>query len=309
MKILFAGTPDFAAAHLQALLDSRHRICGVITQPDKPGKRGKRLVPSPVKQLAASRGLALLQPKKLTADDIRRFEADLMVVVAYGQILSGSVLAAPRLGCINVHASLLPRWRGAAPMQHAILAGDEVSGITIIQMDEGLDTGDMLATRQVALDPDETAASLAAKLARVGPAALMEAIDGLESGTVEPVRQDDSRATYAHKITKDDARLHWPDAARTLSRAVRAFNPDPVAYSFLEDLRVKIWAAREVPRESGDRPGTITALGPDGVTVACGENALLLERVQLPLGKGSILSGVDILNARKDLLAPGKRLG
>lgn len=305
MKILFAGTPELAARHLEALLKAGHQIPAVITQPDKVGKRGRKQIPSPVKELALDHDLPVTQPDKLRAEDIAQFDADLMVVVAYGQILSRPVLDTPRLGCINVHASLLPRWRGAAPIQHAILAGDSMSGVTIMQMDEGLDTGDILTARELTLDPDETSATLIERLAGIGPPALLDVIDGIAEGRIEPTPQDDRMATYASKIEKVDARLSWHLPATELARAVRAFNPDPVAWTMLNDLRVKIWFARPVTGQ--DTPGTIVDLSKAGVTVACGEDSLLLTSLQLPLGKGSILSGTDILNARKDLLAPGKR--
>ncbi|MEX2488839.1 MAG: methionyl-tRNA formyltransferase [Pseudomonadales bacterium] len=306
MKILFAGTPEFAARHLEAILQSGHEVCGVVTQPDKPGKRGRENVASAVKKLALQRDLDILQPERLQARHLADFNPELMVVVAYGQLLSREVLHAPPLGCINVHASLLPRWRGAAPIQHAVLAGDDVTGVTIMQMDEGLDTGDILASRQVPVDPDDTSGSLTEKLTTIGPAALLEVISGIAEKTIKPVPQSDVGATYAGKITKADARLNWHRPAAELARAVRALNPDPVAWTLLEDLRVKVWFARPVS-DTRNSPGSIVDLSKEGVTVSCGEDALLLTRLQLPLGKGSILSGADMVNARKDLMAPGKR--
>lgn len=306
MKILFAGTPEFAARHLEAILRSGHEVCGVITQPDKPGKRGRQHVASAVKKLAQQQRLDILQPERLQAKHLADFSPDLVVVVAYGQLLSSDVLRTPPLGCINVHASLLPRWRGAAPIQHAVLAGDDVTGVTIMQMDEGLDTGDILATRRVPVDPDDTSGSLMGKLITVGPEALLEVIAGIDEKSIKPVPQSDVGATYASRITKADARLNWHRPATELARAVRAWNPDPVAWTLLEDLRVKVWFARPVPG-SRHSPGSIVDLSKEGVTVSCGEDALLLTRLQLPLGKGSILSGADMVNARKDLLAPGKR--
>lgn len=306
MKILFAGTPELAARHLDALLGAGYRVSAVITQPDRPGKRGRQQLASPVKNLAVDRQLQVLQPDRLRAEDIVEFEADLMVVVAYGQILSRAVLDAPRHGCINVHASLLPRWRGAAPIQHAILAGDSITGVTIMQMDEGLDTGDILASRQVVIEDDETTASLTEKLGETGPPALLDVLASINQSRLEPTPQDDRQASYAPKITKADARLDWHRPAGELARAVRAYNPDPVAWAMLDELRVKIWFARPVDLDH-DVPGTILDLTRAGVTVSCGKGSLLLTSLQLPLGKGSILNGTDILNARKDLLAPGKR--
>lgn len=307
MNILFAGTPEFAARHLDALLKTPHHVCAVITRPDQPGKRGKQLIASPVKVLAEEAGLPVLQPQRLNPGNIEGFAADLMIVVAYGQILSKEVLATPRLGCINVHASLLPRWRGAAPIQRAILAGDATTGVTVIQMDEGLDTGDMLGRREVPINTTDTTASLTDKLAVAGPPLLAAVIDALAEGNATAKPQAEDGVTYAHKITKDQARLDWQRPARELARVVRAFNPDPVAWGMLDDMRIKIWSARTGEAPADQAPGTITDLSKAGVTVACSEGSLLLTRVQLPLGKGSILSGADILNARKDLLAPGKR--
>ncbi|MBD3649421.1 MAG: methionyl-tRNA formyltransferase [Pseudomonadales bacterium] len=307
MKILFAGTPDFAATHLEALLRANCDVCGVITQPDKPGKRGKRLVPPPVKELATAHDLPVLQPAKLNAADIAPFDADIMVVVAYGQILPAAVLGVPGLGCINVHASLLPRWRGAAPIQQAILAGDTVTGITIMQMDEGMDTGDMLLRKELAVDEDDTTATLGEKLARLGAEALPDLLEELARGACTRVPQDDSQASYAGKIAKADAHVSWAEGAVQIARKVRAFNPDPVAWTMLDELRIRLWHARALPGDATEAPGTIVDLSKAGVTVACGDECLLVSSLQLPLGKGSILSGADILNARKDLLAPGKR--
>lgn len=307
MKILFAGTPDFAATHLKALLQTDHDVCGVVTQPDKPGKRGKKPLPPPVKQLAQARELPVLQPARLKAADVAGFGADLMVVVAYGQILDSAVLETPRLGCINVHASLLPRWRGAAPIQHAILAGDEVTGITIMQMDEGMDTGDILTKREVVLNEQETTATLSEKLATLGAETLPDVLADLETGRLTPQPQNDARATRAGKIAKADAHIDWRDNAIRIARTVRAFNPDPVAWTMLDDLRIRLWNATAIDDESIEAPGTIVDLVKSGVVVACGESSLLISSLQLPLGKGSILDGKDILNARRDLFAPGKQ--
>ena len=309
MKLLFAGTPAFAAEHLAALIQSEHTVVAVISQPDKPGKRGKKPLPCAVKQLAEQHQLAVLQPTRLRRADIDHLSVDLMVVVAYGQILQPEVLGFPTYGCINVHGSLLPRWRGAAPIQRAILAGDSDSGVCIIQMDAGLDTGAVLVSASTPLSPAETSASLSAKLSSLGQQALLKAIKQIAEGNAQPKPQADG-ATYARKIDKLEARIDWSLPAAVIDRVVRGFNPDPVAFTELHELRLKVWAAElnvaEQPHDSGKyQPGEVLALAKRGVLVACGSGEIWLTAIQFPLGKGSILSGADILNARKELFAPG----
>ncbi len=305
MKLIFAGTPDFAANHLHVIADSHHEIAAVITRPDKPGKRGSRPVASPVKQLASKLGLQVRQPHRLRVDDIADLNADLMVVVAYGQILRNDVLQLPKNGCINVHASLLPRWRGAAPIQRAILAGDTETGICIMHMDEGLDTGDILLQERVSIHADDTALSLTDRLSKVGPIALLKAIHQIDTNTSANTPQSDDGMTYANKINKEEARINWHKSSLEISRQINAFNPDPVAFSFLKDLRVKVWQGCITSTTHIGQPGEITGLSKDGIEVACGEGSLLISALQLPLGKGTILNGQDILNARRDLLSPG----
>ncbi|MEJ6590857.1 MAG: methionyl-tRNA formyltransferase [SAR86 cluster bacterium] len=315
MNLLFAGTPDFAADHLNALIASEHRIVGVITQPDKPGKRGKQNVPCAVKRLAEQHQLPVLQPLRLRRGDIEHLNVDLMVVVAYGQILKPEVLDYPRLGCINVHGSLLPRWRGAAPIQRAILAGDTESGVCIIQMDAGLDTGDVLLCAKTDIASTETSQSLAAKLSELGTRALLTTIEQIAAGTNQPQPQPNG-ATYAHKIEKHEAQIDWSGKASDIDRMVRGFNPEPIAFTELNGLRMKVWAVECTSPETlalasstqQAQPGEILAISKRGVLVACGTDALWLTAVQLPLGKGSILTGADILNARKALFAPGTKL-
>ncbi len=315
MNLLFAGTPDFAADHLNALIASEHHIVGVITQPDKPGKRGKQNVPCAVKRLAEQHHLPVLQPQRLRRGDIEHLNVDLMVVVAYGQILKPEVLDYPRLGCINVHGSLLPRWRGAAPIQRAILAGDTESGVCIIQMDAGLDTGDVLLCAKTDIAATETSQSLAAKLSELGTRALLTAIEQIANGTTQPQPQPNG-ATYAHKIEKHEAQIDWSGTASEIDRMVRGFNPEPIAFTVLNGLRMKVWAVEYISAETQAlvnstqqaQPGEILAISKRGVLVACGTDALWLTAVQLPLGKGSILTGADILNARKALFAPGTKL-
>ena len=304
MKIIFAGTPEFAAGYLQALIESNHQVVAVISQPDKPGKRGKRLVPSPVKIVAKDAGIPVLQPDRLRLEDISSIDCDLMVVVAFGQILKQDVLDYPRLGCINVHGSILPRWRGAAPVQRAILAGDRSTGVTLIQMDAGLDTGDMLAKAEVVIEPEDTAGDLFSKLGQAGHGLLVSMLNQLEKGNVNPEVQNDDAAVYAHKIEKHEALLDWQAGAESVDRIVRAFYPDPVAYTWLGDKRVRIHEGQVVAGAKG-RAGMILDVTKEGVLVGCGNTAYRVSRIQLPIGKGSVLNGADVLNGWTDVLCTG----
>ncbi|MBQ60939.1 MAG: methionyl-tRNA formyltransferase [Gammaproteobacteria bacterium] len=305
MKIVFAGTPDFAARHLAAIADSQHKLAAVITPPDKPGKRGRQPVPSPVKRLAESLGVEVRQPSRLGVENIADLAVDLLLVVAYGQILRNDVLKFPAHGCVNVHASLLPRWRGAAPIQRAILAGDSETGICIMQMDEGLDTGDILLQQNVPILVDDTSESLTTRLAEIGPPALLKAIDQIDTGASNITPQADAGVTYAKKVSKDEARINWLASGMDISRQIKGFNPDPVAFTYLQDLRIKVWQASPMVTTSPGQPGTIASLSKAGVEVTCGEGSLLISALQLPLGKGKILDGQNIINARRDLLSPG----
>lgn len=288
MKIIFAGTPHFAAQALQALLDRQANIVAVLTQPDRPSGRGMQLKPSPVKQLAIEHGLTVLQPLSLKDADIQQqlaaYQADVMVVAAYGLILPKAVLQLPRLGCLNIHASLLPRWRGAAPIQRAILAGDAETGITIMQMDVGLDTGDMLLKKSCAIDAKDTAETLHDKLAALGAQAITEALPLLEQGKLTPVRQDNSLANYAAKLTKEEAQMDWALDAAQLDRAVRGYNPFPGASATINDTPLRIWQAGIRTGLSGD-PGTVLAVEKNALVVACGSGALSLEVLQRPNAK------------------------
>jgi methionyl-tRNA formyltransferase len=282
MKILFAGTPEFAATALEALIAAGHRIALVLTQPDRPAGRGMKLTASPVKQLAVKHGLAVGQPPSLkepqAQQEIAAVGADVMVVAAYGLILPKSVLVIPRFGCLNIHASLLPRWRGAAPIQRAILAGDRETGITIMQMDEGLDTGDMLLERSSPIAVDDTAQSLHDKLAIQGADAIVAALDKLARGELTPKRQDNTQATYAAKLTKEEGRLDWRRSAADLSLSVRAYSPFPVAHASFKGEVWRIWQAK--PEMGRGNPGEILRADKQGVLVACGEDALLLTEIQ-----------------------------
>lgn len=313
LNIIFAGTPDFAATHLQVLLNSEHHVIAVYTQPDKPAGRGKKLQASPVKQLAEAHGIPVFQPKSLrTAEaqaELAALHADVMVVVAYGLILPQAVLDAPRLGCLNVHGSILPRWRGAAPIQRAIWAGDRESGVTIMQMNAGLDTGDMLHKVYTPISPLETSASLYAKLAELAPPALLEVLDNLESGKYAPEKQDESLANYAEKLSKDEAKLDWQLSAAQLERNIRAFNPAPVAYLNLNvngtEERLKVYQAEVLPHQAKPA-GTVLAVEKNGIQIATADGVLNLTQLQ-PAGKKP-MSVQDFLNGRAEWFQVGSVL-
>ncbi|MCG7923205.1 MAG: methionyl-tRNA formyltransferase [Candidatus Thiodiazotropha lotti] len=299
LKIIFAGTPDFAASALQALLTTEHRVVAVYTQPDRPAGRGRKVQFSPVKQLAVAHNLEVFQPKTLKDPEaqqmLEQHQADLMVVVAYGLLLPQAVLDIPRLGCINIHASLLPRWRGAAPIQRAILAGDETSGVTIMQMEAGLDTGPMLNIRSTPIDPAETGGSLHDRLAELGSEALIEVLPGLSEGRIEAVPQDDSLANYASKLDKEEAKIDWSQAAVQIDRQVRAFSPWPVAHCLYGDKVMRIWSSEVVGGDGSVTPGQVVASGRAGIDVATGEGVLRITQLQMP-GKRAMAAG-DFLNA------------
>ena len=306
MKIIFAGTPDFAAGHLEALLDAGHQICAVYTQPDRPAGRGRKLTASPVKQLAQAHHLLVHQPKSLKSSEelalLRSFEADLMVVVAYGLILPQSVLDTPLHGCINVHASLLPRWRGAAPIQRAIEAGDKETGVTIMQMDAGLDTGDMLYKTIVEIEPSENAASLHDKLLASGRSALCEALEFLTKGTLFGEKQDDNLATYAHKLMKSEALVNWADSAEQIERKIRAFDPWPGTQVSLNGQTLKFKGQLASQDDEGS-PGSILKVSTAGLLVATGKGSMLITELQLP-GK-KMMSVKDILNGQPERFKVG----
>jgi methionyl-tRNA formyltransferase len=300
LAIVFAGTPDFAVPSLDAIAASRHGIAAVFTQPDRPSGRGRHLAASPVKERALALGLPVLQPATLKGGEAARaiasFSPDVMVVVAYGLLLPPEVLAVPRLGCLNVHASLLPRWRGAAPIARAILAGDARTGVCIMRMEAGLDTGPVMLAREVAIGPRESAGELEARLAEAGAAAIVEALDALAAGRAGFVAQDSARATYAVKLTKAEARLDWREDAAALARRVRALYPRPIAETTLEGAQLRIHEAEAVSTAPGPVPGTIVSAGVDGIVVMAGEGALALKRVQLP-GRRAV-GASELANAR-----------
>ncbi|WP_282131637.1 methionyl-tRNA formyltransferase [Pseudoalteromonas aliena] len=309
LRIIFAGTPDFAARHLQALIQSEHTIVGVYSQPDRPAGRGKKLKASEVKELALEHNLLVFQPQSLKNDEalaeLTSLNADIMIVVAYGLILPKAILEAPRLGCLNVHGSILPRWRGAAPIQRAIWAGDEQTGVTIMQMDEGLDTGDMLHISRCPISTTETSASLYTKLAELGPDALIETINKLANGEITPEPQNDELANYAKKLSKEEANIDWSMSALQIERNIRSFNPWPVCFTQMGEQTVKVYQA-QVVLQSGN-PGQILSSDKNGVVVACGEHALCITQLQ-PQGKKPMAIN-DFLNGRGDWVTPGTVLG
>jgi methionyl-tRNA formyltransferase len=288
LRIAFAGTPEFAVPALRALAGSPHALVGVLTQPDRPAGRGRELKSSPVKQLAAQLRLPVAQPVGLNRTEerapLQQWDCDLLVVVAYGLLLPRAVLELPRLGCLNIHGSLLPRWRGAAPIQRAILAGDRDTGVTVMQMDAGLDTGAVLAQRHVAIGDDTYAAQLQFELAQLGATLLLETIAVLEAGHAHAERQPEEGVTYAHKIDKREARIDWQRSADQIARQVRAFNPWPVAETLWNEQRLRIWQARPAaqPDVTGPgAPGQVLGLVGDAVHVACGQGVLAVTKLQL----------------------------
>ena len=307
LKIIFAGTPEFAAIALEALTLTRHQVVAVYTQPDRASGRGLKVTGSPVKEAAFTFNIPVYQPVSLKdvheQDVLRKFNADLMVVAAYGLILPKAVLTIPRYGCINIHASLLPRWRGAAPIHRAILAGDKTSGITIMQMDEGLDTGAMLLKHQYTLTEDETAQTLHDRLAKMGAEAINEALELLAHNKLAPEQQDESLATYAKKITKEEALLDWNQPAVELERKVRAFNPWPVAFANWQGKPLRIGAACVVAQQDKHAPGAIVNASRDGIDIATSQDVLRLLKLQLPGGK--MISAGDFYNAHRDHLMVG----
>ncbi|WP_281647336.1 methionyl-tRNA formyltransferase [Parendozoicomonas sp. Alg238-R29] len=311
LRIVFAGTPEFAAIHLQSVLDSEHEVIAVYTQPDRPAGRGRKLTPSPVKELALKHDLPVYQPKSLRNEEAQQelsaLNADLMIVVAYGLILPKVVLETPVHGCINVHGSILPRWRGAAPIQRAVASGDQESGVTIMQMDEGLDTGDMLLKVTCPINPTDTSQDLYDRLAELGGPALIETLSMISTGTLQPEKQNDDLATYARKMSKGEGQVDWNRSAAELDCQIRGFNPWPVAWMLQDaeqqDKRTRIWEASPLEESSNATPGTIIRADKKGIDVACGEGVLRLKKLQLPGSKA--MNVLDLLNSRKEMFAPG----
>ena len=287
MNVLFAGTPEFAARCLEALLKSRHRVIGVITQPDRPAGRGFALAPSPVKKLASARGIQVTQPESLrdaqAQAELKHFRPDVIVVAAYGLILPRPVLQLPRDGAINIHASLLPRWRGATPIQRALLAGDRHTGVSIMQMDDGLDTGPVLMQEEIPILEDDTMGTLRDRLAELGAKLIVQALDALQAGVIRATAQSAEGVTYAAKLEKREARVDWRQGALTVNRQVRALNPSPGADARVRGVELKIW--RCATAAGRGNPGEILSIGPEGLCVACGEDALVITELQRSGGK------------------------
>jgi methionyl-tRNA formyltransferase len=307
MNIVFAGTPAFSVAPLAALHAAGHRMLAVYTQPDRPAGRGRELKASPVKEWALAHDIAVHQPASLKsaeeAKHLRQLAPDVMIVIAYGLILPQAILDIPRHGCLNVHASLLPRWRGAAPIQRAIEAGDRETGVTIMQMDAGLDTGDIRLTRTMPISETDTSATLHDRLSALGAEALCAALDQLARGTLARAPQDNAQANYAAKLSKDEARLDWSQPAVVLQRKIRAFNPWPMAFTTVDGAPLRVWES--VVDTGAGVPGSVLRAGHDGIAVATGDGVLRLTRVQTEGGKP--LAARDFLNGRP--LASGARLG
>ena len=317
LNIIFAGTPDFAAQHLAELINSEHNVVAVYCPPDKPAGRGKKLTACATKLLAIENSLPVEQPVNFKeANDqqhLAQYGADVMVVVAYGLLLPEVILAAPRLGCINVHGSLLPKWRGAAPIQRSLEAGDEKTGVTIMQMDKGLDTGDMILTSECAIEDTDTSASLYEKLAQLGPKALLDTLALMTTNTHKAASQNDELATYAHKLDKTEAELNWQLPATELDQKIRAYIPWPVAqFTFTENTenrkqhRVRVWQASIKNANTTEPAGTILSASKEGIVVSTSKAAICLEVLQLPNKKA--LPVKDILNGRADWFKVGANI-
>lgn len=283
-RIIFMGTPEFAVPALQALLDHHENVVAVVTQPDRPKGRGRKLSPPPVKELALSAGIPVLQPVKVKTELVKQlqpFKPDLIIVAAYGRILPANVLELPRLGCLNIHGSLLPKYRGAAPIQWAILNGEAETGITIMQMDPGLDTGDILLPGKLPITPHDTAASLFPKMAELGGRLLIEALARLRAGNLPPQKQNDQLATLAPPLRKEDAVLDWRNSAFKLSCRIRGLDPWPLAHTTLNGKRLRLFLPEVIEQENDAVPGTILKTDKKGLLIACSQNALLIKEVQL----------------------------
>lgn len=310
MRLIFAGTPDFAVPALDALVRAGHDVVAVYTQPDRPAGRGRKLSPSPVKVRAQALNIPVEQPESLKSAEaqsaLAAYQPDAMIVVAYGLLLPQAVLDIPKHGCLNIHASLLPRWRGAAPIQRAIAAGDTESGVGIMQMEKGLDTGPVLLEKRTPVSGTDTGGRLHDRLSTLGAQAIVEALDGIARGALQPKPQDASQATYAHKLTKQEAALDWTQPAEVLARQVRAFDPWPVAFTTLQDKTLRIWSAspRDLPGSKAT-PGQIVAASGEGLDVATGDGILRITRLQPP-GKRP-MNAAEFLNGHP--LSPGARLG
>ena len=310
MKIVFMGTPDYAATALEAIITAGYEVTGVVCQPDKPKGRSGALAACPVKECALKYGLPVFQPERIkraeAVEELKKFPADVFVVAAFGQILSEEILTMPKYGCINIHASLLPKYRGAAPIQWCIVDGEQETGVTIMQMDAGIDTGDILFTRTVPITKEETGGSLFDKLSRAGAELIVEALPKIEAGDFTPQKQDEAQSNYARMLKKEDGEISWRSTAEEIERLVRGMNPWPSAYTFYNGKQLKIWKAEALAESTNDlQPGTISGIGKAGFDIACGNGILRVLEAQME-GKKR-MSAVDFLNGR--VLAVGDRLG
>jgi len=300
LNIVFAGTPQFTLPCLDALAQSKHKLTAVYTQPDRPAGRGHKLQPSPVKVWAKAHEIPVYQPLNFktqeSIDTLAALAPDIMIVIAYGLILPRTVLTIPRYGCVNAHASLLPHWRGASPIQQAILHHNPSSGMTLMQMDEGMDTGAILATASCLIDSQDTAGTLHDKLAQLTPPLLLTLLDDIASGHATPKAQDNQLASYAPKIKKEDAAIRWQQPAIAIDCQIRAFNPWPIAYTHADDVTIRIHKARVLNQVSNAEPGTIMTIDKEGIHVATGQQTLLIEQLQFAGGKSISVS--DWLNAK-----------
>ena len=309
LRVIFAGTPVFAAKHLEALLEQKYNAVACYTQPDRPAGRGKKLQPSAVKQVALEHDIPVCQPLSLKNDEaqteLESWNADLMIVVAYGLLLPKAALDAPKFGCINVHGSILPKWRGAAPIQRSVLAGDKETGVTIMQMDVGLDTGDMLLIETCPITAEDTSGSIYTKLEQIGPSALLKTVEQIADGSVVAEKQNDELATYAHKLTKQEAEIDWSESAKLIDQKVRGYQPWPVAFTKISDNAIKVWQV-EVVQASNKPAGEIISADKSGIVVSTGDGAINILQLQPP-GKKA-MSAADFLNGRADWVKPGTNL-
>ncbi len=309
LRIVFMGTPDFAVNSLRALWESEDKIVAVVTQPDREKGRGRRTVPSPIKVLAQERQIPVLQPEKISDPHffsrLKDYEPELIVVVAYGQILSKAILSLPRFGCINVHASLLPRYRGAAPIQWAIIIGEERTGVTIMQMDEGMDTGDILLQKEISIETEDSLETLSDRLSRLGADALLETLKLLKPGKLKAKAQNSSQASYAPRLSKEDGEIDWGKGAGEINNLIRGMNPWPGAFTYLEGKTLKIFGAKVIEKKAGNRPGVINGISPQGIEVATGDGSLLIAEVQLESKRRMAVA--DFLQGHR--VEEGERLG
>ncbi len=309
LRIVFAGTAEFAVTTLKALFETNHELVAVYTQPDRPSGRGQKLCGSLVKQFALEHNLPLYQPETLkdieAQQQLKSLNADIMVDVAYGLLLPEQVLQMFRFGCINIHPSLLPRWRGAAPIQHSLLAGDTETGVTIMQVDMGWDTGDILCQKKIAINSDDNATTLSEKLSKLGTELLLKTLADIEQNKITPIKQGEKQSCYAPKITKQDAKLDWNLSAIELARQVQAYNPWPVSYAELDGKIIRIWKAVPIEEKTNLPAGTVSHADKNGIDIATGDGILRVLELQLPGGK--ILPVVAILNSKRDLFMSGKQ--